>query len=184
MAHCVKNAFSLEVHSQFRYVEIDVAVTKVMRSPFRLQSFFAASPMPLANFVPHGWTDKDGYHFYYDELIIPTLVEDAPSLMEDVSREPDSPRRSPLICSTPVNTADDIEPNTSCAICGDTHFLLQGLDPQMTIRARCTGRHMYHYACLATLINGIDAYANKCPICRQEICSLRRSRPVIDDEVD
>ncbi|KAI4646234.1 uncharacterized protein J4E78_009155 [Alternaria triticimaculans] len=184
MAHRVKDAFRLEVHSHFRYFEIGNAVTEVMRSPFRWQGFFAANPTPLANFLPCGWEDQDGDRFSYGELTIPPLEEeeDAPWFMEDVEREPDSPRRSARICSSPVRTADEIGPDAACAICGDALAVVEGPCLQMPMRAHCSGGHVYHFECLTMLINGIDAYANKCPVCRQEICSLRRSKPIIDDD--
>ncbi|KAI4666392.1 uncharacterized protein J4E79_002430 [Alternaria viburni] len=186
MAHCVKGAFRLDVHNQFRYFDIANAVAEVMRSPFRWQGFFAANPTPLANFLPHGWEDQGGDHFSYGDLTIPPLEEeeeeDAPWFMEDVEREPDSPRRTARICSSPVRVASEIEPDAVCTICGDALAVVEGLSLQMPMRAHCSGGHMYHYECLTMLINGIDAYANKCPVCRQEICSLRRSKPIIDDD--
>ncbi|KAI4626495.1 hypothetical protein J4E83_003646 [Alternaria metachromatica] len=184
MAHRVKDAFRLEVHGHFRYFEIGNAVTEVMRSPFRWQGFFADNPTPLANFLPHGWEDQDGDRFSYGELTIPPLEEEeyASWFMEDVDREPDSPRRSARICSSPVRTADEIGPDATCTICGDALAVVEGLCLQMPMRVHCSGGHIYHYECLTMLINGIDAYANKCPVCRQEICSLRRSKAIIDDD--
>ncbi|KAI4933495.1 uncharacterized protein J4E92_003162 [Alternaria infectoria] len=188
MAHRVKDAFRLEVHGQFRYFDIGNAVTEVMRSPFRWQGFFADNPTPLANFLPHGWEDQDGDRFSYGDLTIPLLEEeeDVPWFMEDVDREPDSPRRSARICSSPVRVASEIEPDAACTICGDALVVVEGPCLQMPMRANCSGGHIYHYECLTMLINGIDAYANKCPVCRQEICSLRRSKPIIydDEEMD
>ncbi|KAI4644893.1 hypothetical protein J4E93_005691 [Alternaria ventricosa] len=184
MAHRVKDAFGLNVHDQFRYFEIEVAVTEVMRSPFRWQGFFAANPTPVANFLPHGWEDQDGDRFSYGDLNIPPLEEeeDAPSSMEDVDRVPDSPLRTARICSSPVRTVDEIGPDSTCAICGDALALVERYCLQMPMRAHCSGGHMYHYECLTMLINGIHAYANKCPVCRREICSLRRSKPIIHDD--
>jgi len=184
MAHRVKDASRLEVHSQFRYFEIGNAVTEVMRSPFRWQGFFANNPTPLANFLPHGWEDQDGDRFFYGDLTIPPLEEeeDAAWFMEDVDRVPDSPRRSARICSSPVRVASEMEPDATCTICGDALAVVERPCLQMPMRAHCSGGHMYHYECLTMLINGIDAYANKCPVCRQEICSLRRSKPIIDDD--
>ncbi|KAI4926226.1 hypothetical protein J4E85_006518 [Alternaria conjuncta] len=162
MAHCVKGAFRLDVHNQFRYFDIANAVAEVMRSPFRWQGFFATNPTPLANFLPRGWEDQDGDRFSYGELTIPPLEEeeeDALWFMEDVNREPDSPRRSARICSSPVRTADEIGPDATCTICGDALAVVEGLCLQMPMRVHCSGGHIYHYECLTMLINGIDAKA-------------------------
>ena len=183
MAHCVKTAFAPGAGCHLLDVQIFHAVSEVMRSPFRWQGFFSADPMPLANFLPHGWRRNASYKFQWEVLYTPPLIAAAPRVMQDVTREPVSPPQSPLICSTPVGTADEIEPGTDCTICGEPLALLRRPDSQMAMRVHCDGGHIYHYDCLSTLINGIDAYANKCPVCRQEICSLRRSKPIID-EVD
>ncbi|KAI4675062.1 uncharacterized protein J4E88_007966 [Alternaria novae-zelandiae] len=109
MAHCVKDAFRLDVHNQFRYFDIANVVTEVMRSPFRWQAFFAANPTPLANFLPSGWEDQGGDRFSYGDLTIPPLEEEeyVSWSMEDVAREPDSPRRSARICSSPPIIYDE-----------------------------------------------------------------------------
>jgi hypothetical protein len=179
MAQCVRSAVETDIYSQECDLDVLTAVLRVMRRPFRWEGFFVANPRPLANFVPHGWTSSTGHMFCWDMLIVPPSVEATPRALQDVCREPVSPPRSPYICSTPVLTVDEIDPDSDCAICGDGLAVVEEPGPQMTMRVGCDGGHMYHYACLAHLINGIEAYANKCPICRQEICSLRRSRPIL-----
>ncbi|KAF2682957.1 hypothetical protein K458DRAFT_405125 [Lentithecium fluviatile CBS 122367] len=37
--------------------------------------------------------------------------------------------------------------------------------------------HRFHYDCLHGLINGIEEYSNKCPLCRKVICERRQRRP-------
>jgi hypothetical protein len=62
---------------------------------------------------------------------------------------------------------------------GDMLAVPAKLGPRMIMGVHCDAGHLYHYGCLESLINDIEAYSNKYSTCRQEICSLRNSRPIL-----
>jgi hypothetical protein len=143
--------------------------------------------------IPHGWngffTDHPIPVANYDiERIIMHADEESESdaSLEDVLWEADEEPRAVDICSIPVSIDRDVA-GTVCTICQeDVCNLASALDgsaiddpngPPMEVKCG----HVFHSACLAEYINGIESYSILCQQCRKTICKPRRKRRVVDD---
>lgn len=125
-------------------------------------TFLEKSATPIPNFSPDAFRARE----YENEL--------RPVELEDVKREAIGPPRHPGICSTYVDSVD-VDEHADCAICGEG----LGERDESVMRVRCPAGHMFHFGCLKVLVNGIEEYCNKCPVCRWEICRGRGSRAVV-----
>ncbi|KAF2993214.1 hypothetical protein E8E13_000627 [Curvularia kusanoi] len=101
---------------------------------------------------------------------VPERAED----LQDVEFQAAGSDLEALNYSTKLENPTDYD-EAECIIC------LEDLtdDQQLKVKINVCG-HLSHGHCLCQLINGMDQWSNKCPLCRREICPPRQREPVID----
>ncbi|KAJ8117429.1 hypothetical protein OPT61_g1367 [Boeremia exigua] len=97
---------------------------------------------------------------------------------QDVEFEPEGPPLDPALYADCISSSDDHDEEV-CAVCIDN--IAHDQQDRMKIRA-CN--HMIHEGCMSQLINGIDEWSNKCPVCRRRICPPRAKRAVTEEDLE
>ena len=94
----------------------------------------------------------------------------------DVELEAHGPELDVMKCAVLCPATED---EAICLICQDD---MADKDKDCVCTVAC--EHIFRRGCLRDVIKGIQRYSNKCPRCRQELCSARPRRPRIDESDD
>lgn len=109
-------------------------------------------------------------------LVDQSQTEEASLELEDVEFVLCGPDLQPMYYARPV-VVDSRLNSEICTVCmGDLAD-----EPGEAYSIDACG-HLAHHDCLGLLMNDVQPWSNKCPVCRQQICPPRATRALIPDD--